>query len=318
MTEQNLQPTTHADASEDLLVDRAIKFDTKIIAFKDIDLEASARNQARFLAIHPETVELYTAAMNDGAVFPRIVVYGSKPPYSALDGNHRIRSAIAVGFTAAEMIVVSSATQAQRELFTYEANAKHGLPTSLEERIAQGVYLVGLGNQAVDVASALGVPERKLWGAVAAKRSRQRLERLGAKISTRWGDDTFRRLASIRSDTVVVPFAKLITSAGLSNTEVSALIVQVNAFTTEGSQLAFIEQRAAQLAPIIRSTAGGAVNLPKEVTTLRLGLRMFKNMEPDRLAAAVATIDPGLRDSLGRETLESVSVLINLAGVFKK
>jgi hypothetical protein len=317
MAAQNLQPTAHGDASEDLLRDRAIKYEIRTVQFSDIDLEASARNQARFLAIHPETVELYAAAMSDGAVFPPIVVTGNKPPYTVADGNHRLRAALVSGFDSASMIVITGATAAQKELFTYEANAKHGLPTSLAERVAQGVYLVGLGNQAVDVAAALGIPERKLWAAVAAKRARQRLERLGVPIGKNWSESTFRRLGSVRSDVVLTPLARLIVGARLSVSEIDPMITRINSFSSEGQAIAYIEDRTKALAPMVTSTAGGALALPKEINTLRIGLRMFRNMDPGKLGVALLQVDPEFRTSLGRETVEAVGQLMALAAAFK-
>jgi len=313
-----VQPTSHGDEIEDLLRDRAMIPVRKMVAFKDINREASVRNQARLDAIHPETVELYTAAMNDGAVFPPIVVFGSKAPYTIGDGNHRFAAATAAGFTDAEMFVVDKATQAQRELFTYQANAKHGLPTSLEERVVQGVYLVGLGNQANEVAVALGIPERKLWNAVGAKRSRQRLERLGVQTNSKWTDSLFRRLGSIRSDAVVVPFVQLAVKARLTVSEIEGFITRVNEETTEGAQIKLINERAASAAPMIASTAGGALGLPKEVNSLRIGLRMFKNLDEAKLRSALDQLTPEYRDALGRETVESVGKLVTLASQFKR
>ena len=319
---RNKLSTSEGIESQTLLRDRAIRFTREIVNFDSIDLKESEQNQARFLAIHPETVELYTAAMEDGAEFPPIVIYrakiGGKVRSSVLDGNHRIRSAMAAGFTSAEMLVVTEATEAQRELFIYEANAKHGLPTTMAERVAQGVFLVGLGNQALEVAQALGVPERKLWAAVRAKRARTRLERLGVKMNPKWSDGLLQRFGSVRSDVVIVPLIKLVNDARLSPNESEALVLGVNALPTEGAALEYLEKERASQSATIASTAGGALAVPKEINALRIGLRMFQNMDPEELAKALTQVTPEYRDALGRRTLEGVSTLITLASKFKQ
>lgn len=314
-TKQRLLPTAVDTAESQQLHARAMKFNRMVVSFEAIDLEASERNQARLLPIHEETVELYEAAMRDGAVFPPIVVNGTKAPFVVLDGNHRIRAAINTGFDSAEMLVVTDASKAAMELYTYEANAKHGLPTTVEERVVQGVYLVSLGNAAIDVAKALSISERKLWNAMAAYRSRQRLERLG--VASNWSPGQLQRFGSVRSDVVVAPLVRLASAARLAVSDIEPMIVSVNALHTETEQLAFVAEQEAKYAPIIASTAGGAIDLPREVNRLKIGIRMLQTIDPDKLKLALEQLDPALRESMGRDTVAAIGHLVVVAGKFR-
>ena len=92
-TKITLQPTTPGEDDRRMLDDIGVEYKIVEIAFADIDVESSKHNQARFLALHEETVLAYAAAMEQGDVFPPIIVTGTKGKYLVLDGNHRIAAA---------------------------------------------------------------------------------------------------------------------------------------------------------------------------------------------------------------------------------
>lgn len=65
----------------------------------DVDLVASITNQSRFVPIDEPTVERYVAALQDGALFPAIVVRkitggraDGEDQLVILGGNHRARA----------------------------------------------------------------------------------------------------------------------------------------------------------------------------------------------------------------------------------
>lgn len=317
MTEfDKVLPSSEGAEIAQLLRDREMHFTRTRIDIDAIDPDASTRNQARMLPVHQETVEIYRAAMEAGDRFPPIVVNGNKTPYVILDGNHRMFAAKMAGFTSIDAFMVTNATKAQMELFTYEANAKHGLPTSIPERIRQGLYLVSLGNTAATVAKALSIPERRLWEAMQSYRAEKRLVKLDIDPS-KIGMATKRRLSSIRSDVVLEPFARLIIGAGISNEEASDTITKINGFTTEADQLAFIESLREKYESVLKSTAGGAIELPKDVVRLRMAARLLRRIDEDKLQESFDRIAPEFRDVLAREVIESVSALVAASSLLK-
>ena len=88
------------------------------------------------------------------------------PGYGFLSENAAFAEA-----AAAHGLTFIGASAAVLERFESKAGvrallAKHGLPTSVAERVKQGMYLVSIGNTATSVAKALSVPERRIWEAL--------------------------------------------------------------------------------------------------------------------------------------------------------
>jgi hypothetical protein len=292
-----------------LLREREMKFERVIVDLDDIDTDASTRNQARLLPVHQETVEIYRSAMEAGDKFPPIVLNGTKTPYVVLDGNHRLFAAKIAGYTTTEALVVRNATKQQMELYTYEANARHGLPTTVAERVKQGIYLVNLGNEAVTVARALAIPERRLWEALQAARTDRRLSKLGVDPGP-ITQNMRRRLSSIRSDVVLAPFTEILVKSEMGAEEASTEITKINGLASEAEQLAYVEQLREKYRAIMESTAGGALDLPRDVVRLRMAARLLRNIDEAHLAESLDRVAPEFREVIGREVVESVSALL--------
>lgn len=314
---QKILTTSEGIETQRLLRDREIKFERALIDLDDIDADASTRNQARLLPVHQETIEIYRAAMDQGDKFPPIVVNATKKPYVILDGNHRLFAAKMAGFLSMDAFLVKQATKAQMELFTYEANARHGLPTTLEERVRQGIYLVSLGNQAVVVAKALSIPERRLWEALGASRTETRLTKLGFDGIDRLSFHTKRRLGAIRSDNVLMPIAEVVFKAEIGSNELNDIIVQINKMATEAEQLAYASELRTKYEPVMQSTAGGAIELPRDVVRLRMAARLLRNIDDDQLQDSIDQLTPEFRSVVAREVIESVSSLLTASKILR-
>lgn len=314
---QKILPTSEGIETQRLLRDREIKFERALIDLDDIDADASTRNQARLLPVHQETIEIYRAAMEQGDKFPPIVVNATKKPYVILDGNHRLFAAKLAGFSSMDALLVKQATKAQMELFTYEANAKHGLPTTLEERVRQGMYLVSLGNQAIVVAKALSIPDRKLWEALGAARTESRLTNLGFTEVDRLPFHIKRRIGSIRSDNVLLPVAEIVVKADLGSNEINDIVVGVNKLTTESDQMQYVGELRDKYEPVMQSTAGGAIDLPRDVVRLRMAARLLHNIDEGMLQDSIDRLAPEFRSIVAREVIESVSSLLTAAKILR-
>lgn len=310
--------TSMAADIEELLREREMRYTRTLIELDEIDADASTRNQARLLPVHQETVEIYRAAMDAGDRFPPIVVDGTKRPYVVLDGNHRLFAAKLAGFASMEAFIVTHATKPQMELFTYEANAKHGLPTSIAERVRQGIYLVSLGNTASTVAKALSIPERRLWEAMQAARAERRLTKMGFLDLSKLSQNTKRRLSSIQSDVVLAPLADIVVKAELGSDDINEAVTKINTLTSEADQLAYVGTLREKFQPVMETTAGGALELPRDVVRLRMAARLLRNVDEENLSDAIERTAPEFRKVVAREVIESVSALLTASGLLKK
>ncbi len=89
-------------------------------------IEADGTTQMRVAGIDPAVVTDYAAAMEDGAVFPPIIVYFDGTAYWPGDGFHRIEAARRIN---REVISADVREGGQRDalLLAASANATHGL-----------------------------------------------------------------------------------------------------------------------------------------------------------------------------------------------
>lgn len=311
------QPTTPGEDVARFLSDRQIDYDLKEIDISDIDVETSKHNQARFLPLHDETVLVYGAAMEQGDSFPPVIVSGNKGKYLVLDGNHRVAAANLAGFKATKAFVCKNISKAQAELVTFEANARHGLPTSLDERIQQALYLVNIGNQPKAVAQALSVPVQKLYKAISASKGAARLSKVGIDPK-RFSSSSMSRFASIASNTVLAPVAEIAVAANLNHDEINEIITAVNAEDGgEASQIRIVETFRKRYAPRMRSTSGGRMVLPENVTRVHRIAKMVSNLDGKLLATQMSKMDPTDADEVRRQVYESIAKLVAVSESFK-
>lgn len=312
-----LQPTSTGADTAQFLDDRQIEYDLKVINLSDIDIETSKHNQARFLPLHEETVFTYGAAMEQGDVFPPIVVNNQKGKYLVLDGNHRVAAAGLAGYTQTTAYVTKNLSKAQAELVTFEANARHGLPTSIEERVQQGLYLVNIGNKAASVARALSIPENRLHKAVQTNRAASRLTTLGVD-SKKFSQSSIARFGSIASNTVLAPVAQIAVKANLSHSEISEIVSAINAeHDGETAQMKVVEKFRGRYAPRMRSTAGGKLALPENVVLVNRLSKIVHKIDGSLLAVQMTKMDTEESDQLRREVYETIATLVSISEKFK-
>lgn len=318
LTVEKHLPSSTGDDVAHLLGERKLTFRRERVPIRSIDREASTRNQARFLPLHPELVDQYKAAMEQGDLFPPIILNATKKGKSVvLDGNHRLAAAADAGYTSIDAFLVIEATQAQLELVTFEANARHGLATTIQERIQQGLYLVGLGNQPTAVARALAIPLDNFRKAVTVYRVDQRLRKIGVQDPSKLAQNIRERVGALRNDEVLAPFMEVVVGAGLGTTVVSTEVAALNRFTRDADQLAYVAKLRERYAPEMRTIAGGAIEMPLNVRRLRMAARFVANVEVPELQQSLGQLDAEFRTSLGREVLDMVAKLMAVGGVLR-
>jgi len=269
------------------------------LPLSQIDDRRSLRNQARFQALDERVVVTYAEAMNGNAQFPPIVVVDDNTAGGVLvvDGNHRVAAARLAGKTSIPAYVVRGATERQIHVLTFDANTKHGIPTTAEERKAHAVYLVdtaGVGQK--DAALMLNIPIRELAYELSVGRVNRRLAALGLERWEEIGRATRARLENISNDRVLQAVADLTIKAHLSSPAVSDLVTDVNKETTEDAALAVVEAARVTHEGRMRLTMGGRTTIPAPLLRLLRSLSYAEALDSDDLD--VAALDDGAKDSL--------------------
>lgn len=276
---------------------------------EEIDRTASHRNQARVAGpIHEDTVILYAAAMEGGSKFPPVVVW-QRPDkkYVVVDGNHRVAALDLAEIDKTDAYVTGTLTDAQRAILTFEANTKHGLPTSLDERLRQAVHLVEMGTTQREASRMLGVPPGKVGNAYTLFETDKRLQRLSVSRWDRLPPTLRRRLHAIRDDDVFASVAELAIESKMTQPEINDFVVRVNEVPRSIGQMEIIAKERANRAKDIRATVGGRIGFSRPTTQLSSLLTRVVGLDPDAFSEDKMGSD--LRQRLYERTEEALDRL---------
>lgn len=261
------------------------------IALHEIDDRASLRNQARFQALDERLVVTYSEAFGNNAQFPPIVVARAAHGLLVIDGNHRVAAARLAGKTSLPAYIVSNATERQIHVLTFDANTKHGMPTTPEERKAHAVYLVDTaGVTQKDAAQMLNVPLRELNNEIVIGRVSRRLASLGLDRWEDIGRGARRRMENVRNDTVLKAFADIVIRAKLGQAVVDDTVTEINKETTTEAQLAIVDNLRVANEAQMRLTIGGRTSVPLPVLRLQRSVSYA-------MAIVVDALDPSAFDA---------------------
>lgn len=299
------------DRIEAWLTSHGASFYKKTILLDGINRNKSHKNQSRFTALDEDWALNIAAAMERGDLFPPIVVWNDKGSYVTIDGNHRISGADVDGFTEIDAYVVDGASQRTIQVLTFEANAKHGLPASHDERIAHGVYLADLGVDQVKAAAMVNVPTNQLQKAIALAKADMRATTLQVE---RWGTIpgwVKSRLVNLRNDVVFAAASRLTIEANMTGQQVADLVTRVNKESSEAAQLAVIDAHRKVVEPVIRGTAGGRLPMPTDLTRLFRAVTYAENISQDDLAKVKDVLNDEQREALSQRISQSVVLLMN-------
>jgi uncharacterized ParB-like nuclease family protein len=281
--------TMNAPATEKWLQGHGLDFAMKEVHLTEIDRDASHRNQARVGApVNDDTVILYATAMEKGDEFPAAVLYQRKDgKYIVIDGNHRIAAADLKGAKSYPGYVIENPSDVQVRMLTYEANTKHGLPTSLDERVQQAVHLVNLGSKPEEAARMLGVPASRLGSALRVTKADQRAAELN--VNKRWTSlpKTMRiRLDTIQNDNVFHALTELVMTTGVKTQEMDKIVPRIRAKRTEQDMMAIVAEEYQRRKEEVRVTAGNRFGLPPRIQSLVAASRSIVRVDVDTVLKA--------------------------------
>lgn len=289
---------------------------------EDISIEESLQNQARLHEpINRATVETYAAAMERGDEFPAIVLIRPGIDYLAVtaDGNHRLMAAVETGAKKVGAYVVRGEPSSARMVtLTMEANARHGQPTNLAERLEQAVYLVAQGATQKRAAASCNVPVGQLQARLNKERAETRGLEAGVKPG-QWSELSRAvriKLATIATDEGLKAAASLAYTANLSLPQVTALVSEVNATRSGAKQVAVVKAFASTLVDKTSGPAAKGKATPKQRYALAVsGILSL----PDSLGSSlVKSFAPNERKAAAKQARDAARKLTALASALEK
>lgn len=266
------------------------------VPLERIDFERSLQNQARvYTKLDLDRVATYAEAMERGDEFPAVVVNRSsvKAKLVDVDGNHRVAAYSKAEFTHIPAYVITKARPQTIVMLTFEANVKHGLPTSHEERLHQAVWLINNGASVDQAAAAVNVKSADIKKAMSRVKADQRADDVGI-LRTQWdgiSQSSKNRLSNITTDEGFKDAASLTFRANLAADEVFELVSQCNQVRSSSRQQAIVKNFASTLGDRIQeagagvATGGRRQRTPKQAFNMVLGQLGTLPESPSAIAA---------------------------------
>lgn len=226
------------------------------------DFDKSLRNQARvYTTLDPEVVTTYAEAINRGDQFPAIVAHRSSKTAKLVnvDGNHRWAAFKEAGRTTAPTYLITKARPQTVVMMTFEANTKHGMPTSHAERLHQAVWLMHNGATYAQASAAVNVKEGEVKRAWARQQADSRADEVGI-LRTTWdaiSQSSKNRLLNVLTDEGFRAAVDLTFRANLGAEDVFDLVAELNKVKSSARQEAIVKQWAAAHSEQIQEAGAG-------------------------------------------------------------
>lgn len=296
-------------ATERWLANVGVTFETINLKLAAIDRNRSLRNQARVGApLNDETVLVYVEAMKAGDEFPPIVACLSGGRVTVADGNHRCEAARLAGWDSIRAYLVTDPTPAQEARLLYEGNLRHGLPSTMTDRLHHAKHLVEAFQMTHEqAASTLGIPPGRLSAFMRRQEARSRLSRMRVKSSE--AEAALDALSRVKPDAALIAAAAL--SLEVTATRLSDVVTQANRARSEREMVAIFEA-ASEMTRRERAASGNLPSRSREATPLQRISRVanVRSQVPTREQAASipAELQPAARRSLVQlvEAIEAV------------
>jgi ParB-like chromosome segregation protein Spo0J len=229
---------------EQHLEDRLVKWTYQdSIPLTQFDEKASLQNQARFDPIHEEAVLRYAEAMERGDKFPAVVGYKNRQgKIIIIDGNHRYQSSKRNNYKDIDVYVVE-ATPEIIQVLTFEANSRHGIAPSVEERTRHAIFLIDQGASVDAAAASTGLLSSSVQNAWGLERANRRARSLN--VTRGWNKlarDQKTRLAAISTDAGFVAATQLAVDARLSVLDTKKMTAAMKTLRSDRSQVQHVQE----------------------------------------------------------------------------
>lgn len=195
------------------LAELGVKYERRKLRIDQINERESRKNQARPIAIEPETVDKYAVAMKAGDVFPYLLVLPIGDRFLILAGNHRHGAYKKAGIREFGAFVLDRKTPAEIiDLLVLSTNAKNALPVDAEWRSKQAVQLLKVGVSRALVLKKSGLAPITLTMAEKAAEATLRAARLDVAGFDDLSLDPQYHLGMLDDDGLFVEAARLVCS----------------------------------------------------------------------------------------------------------
>lgn len=213
------------------------------IRLADIDWAESLEAQTRDDPLHNDTVDTYTAALEDtDTQFPPIVVRSVNDTLLILAGVHRYAAHHRAARATIPAYVVTC-DDPTAHIIAVETNATHGLPLTKAERLRHAVALVDDGHTVAAAARTVGIQRAALDTELAAQAGAARSTRL--QCSAPWAkiasSASRQRLQSIKSDPVFASTVEIVARLNLAGNHVADAVTRINAAPTDAEAFRILD-----------------------------------------------------------------------------
>lgn len=277
------------------------------------DMKRSLDNQVRMgKPLDKQTVNRYTEGVRNGDRFPPVCVQQLPSGlYLILDGNHRTEAHRSEGKPLD--VYVCSAPEAVLVRYSFEANAKHGLPASAEERLHHALYMCDNGMSLREAAQRFQIPQSRLQVASLAQNAGRRSDDIGIPRQVWQGiaQTSLARLNSIRTDEGFAAALQLVVDARLKSDQIARLLTDLAEVRGSASkQISVVDRWRAELRLQIGKTTAGAggrrhgVMSPK--AKLRAGIGQLMSLTDPTLLDEVPPVE---RLGLAKEVKDTIEKL---------
>lgn len=284
------------------------------------DQEKSLHNQARLSSpLVQDQVDTYRTCLKNGDRFPPIVAAWSgakgKSLLVTVDGNHRMMAHALENRPIA--VYAIKGDESAIIALTLEANTKHGLPVTPDDRVHGALYLVGAGMSLKDAAVRMGLNASQLNKASALHRAEQRATEADI-LPHVWASmhpGVRARLASVSTDEGFKAAAKLAIDARLATGQLIPLVSTMNTIRSSQGQVDFIKAQREEIyaekiqSGTLASKAGqGRKRTPRQAVAMFLGATKAL---PDPATFALDVL-PAERDAWAGRLSDAINVLEGL------
>lgn len=288
---------------EEFLDDKGIKWTFRPgVSPDEFDVDKSLHNQARFEPLDEHRVDTYAEAMKRGDKFPPVIAHG-KDKLVIADGNHRL-----VGSQKAKKpLDVYDITGASATLITqvgYEANTRHGWPTSEAERIHQALWLMDQGATVVAAAAALAVPTNALKKASQKRGTDERFRHAGISpvVIEKLPESVKWRLAMVSTDEGFTALTDLAHRAALGVDEVFKVVTEINELKSSAKQVAYVENLRDVYADQMAASGGGVITRRAQGPRARIAMAIGNILNlPDSTEAILTSYHGAEREEAAKK-----------------
>lgn len=264
------------------------------LPLSQIDEKRSRQNQAREVAVIEDSVNRYATALRNGDQFPPVVGYLAGGRVVLIDGNNRDAAHRKVHGAAGTIkaYVLDPETPSETiHLMTVDANSHHGVTPSLQWRLTQANFLVGIGHSMDSACAAAAVTKAQLQDFRRAINAEQRAKSLKVHDFASLPTSSKMKLGALASDPVFIQASRVAIDTSMKSDEVAHFVREIKAKTDESGMIGYIgtvaEKRKMEAAAI--AALGKPVQIKSPKQGLITGIGKIMHAQPGDIARSVVT-----------------------------